>query len=162
VSATQVVLIAVAVVIFAAGWMARGRREAHERVSASSDLWAAELDRAIGAALTSFQAVLAVWQGDGQGCSGLGARVVETFQGRRAAVIRAAGRARVPPVAAEALGRLDAALDRVAEELVPFSDGEPLDRNRERALFRAERELTAARAELLLAAAQPLASQRRG
>jgi hypothetical protein len=68
----------------------------------------------------------------------------------------------VPPAAAEALGRVDAALDRLAAELGPFSDGVPLDPGRERVLFRAERDLTAARSELLLAAAQPRASHPRG
>jgi hypothetical protein len=162
VSATQVVLLAVAVVIFAAGWMARGRRESHERRTASEGLWVAELDGAIGAALTAFQAVLALWQSDGRGSADLGDRVVATFQERRASVTHVARRSRVPPIAAQALGRVDAALDRLAAELVPFSAGAPLDHDRERALFRAERELTSARADLLLAAARSPSGHARG
>jgi hypothetical protein len=160
VSATQLVLIGVAVVIFAAGWLARGRREAHERRSGSGGDWVAELDRAIGAALTSFQAVLALWQSEGRGNSDLGSRVVETFEERRGAVAHVGRRSSVPAIAEQALGRVDASLDRMAAELVPFRDGVSLDAERERALFRAERELTAARAELLLAAAR--ARQPRG
>lgn len=161
-SATQIVLIAVAVVIFAAGWMARGRREAHERAAARGDMWLAELDRAIGAALTSFQAVLALWQSNTGGSTDLGARVMQTFQEQRAAVAQVSNRPHIPPLAEEALGKVDAALDRLAGELIPFSQGDALDHDRERLLFRAERELTAARSELLLAAARASGAHARG
>lgn len=148
-SATQVVLIAVAVVIFAAGWAARGRREAHER---PAEPWVVELDRTIGSALTAFQAVLALWQTQGRVAGNLAARVIATFEQRRAAVGDAA--ADLPTDAGEPVVKVSAALDRLASELTPFGEGLPLDADRERGLFRAERELTAARAELLLAVAQ--------
>jgi hypothetical protein len=153
VSATQFVLLAVAVVIFAAGWLARGRREAHERRAADVDPGVAELDRAIAAALTSFQAVLALWQSGWRASGDLATRVTATFDQRRAAAASAAADADLPPGAREPLANVSAALDQLATELTPLGEGSALDADRERALFRAERELTAARAELLLLAA---------
>jgi hypothetical protein len=162
VSSTQAVLVALAVVIFVAGWAARGRREAHERSVASQDGGLAELDRAIGVALTSFQAVLALWQTQGRASPDLAARVLATFEQRRDAAANKTRDEGLAPGMHEPLAKVSAALDRLTDELAPFREGLPLDAERERALFRAERELTAARAELLLAAARPPALTRAG
>jgi hypothetical protein len=151
VSATHAVLLALAVVIFAVGWIARGRREAREHTVPG----VAPIDQAIGTALTSFQAALALWQAQGPARPGLAERVIETFGQRREAVAAlASGDGRFPQER-EVLAREITALDRISAELAPLGDGAPLDLPRERALYRAERALAAARSHLLLAAVSP-------
>ncbi len=65
-SATQAVLLVVVVVLvaFVIGWAARGRRETADPVRARGET-RAEVDAALGASLTSFQAALALWQIEG-------------------------------------------------------------------------------------------------
>lgn len=151
-SSTQVVLIVLAVVIFAAGWVARGRREANTPAPTPAAGRLTRIDEAIAAALTAFQAVLGMLQAGGQADPALGRRVFGTFDARRQAVADLAWDTNAPAQLRDALTRVDSALDRLTQELLPLRDGAVLDVERERALFRAERGLVSARTELLLAA----------
>jgi hypothetical protein len=63
-SATQAVLLVVVLVAFVISCAARGRRQTAGPVRARGET-RAELDAALGASLTSFQAALALWQIEG-------------------------------------------------------------------------------------------------
>jgi Family of unknown function (DUF5317) len=100
-------------------------------------------DAAVTAALTSFQAVLALWQTGASASSPLAHRALDRFQACRAEVSRLAGDD-------PALLRVASALQRLDRELAGWADGAELSRERERSLVSAERMLTAARSSFLL------------
>jgi hypothetical protein len=150
VSVAQVLLVGLAVLTFAMGWLARGRRERAERAEAHPTPAASELDIALAAALTAFQAAIAVWQLEGQGGSQLADRVLATFTNRSAAVDALLANAELRDQARYPLTQVRAALEHLSSGLEDYREGLVLDADRERALLRAERAFTAARIELLL------------
>lgn len=103
-----------------------------------------EIDSMLGSALTSFQAVLALWQAGQSSDSPLGKRALTAFDDCRHAV-------RLVAENDEALAPASAALRTLGHELGWWVDGAPLEIARERTLMRAERKLTVARGEYLLA-----------
>jgi hypothetical protein len=150
VSLTQVLLVGLAVLIFAMGWLARGRREQAERAEEHPGEVACEVDSALRAALTAFQAAIALWQLEGEGGSPLADRVLATFTSRSTEAGAQLASAERQGLSAERLARVRAALDQLSEGLADYQPGLALDTDRERALVRAERAFTAARMELLL------------
>jgi Family of unknown function (DUF5317) len=123
------------------------RRGAHSQVSVRTGFLflpdVADIDAMLGSALTSFQAVLALWQAGVAAETPLGRRALDAFH----ASIR---EVRVLAHHDDALGHARGALANLASELDAWHEGEPLDQRRERALFRSERLLTAARSSYLL------------
>jgi hypothetical protein len=103
----------------------------------------ADIDALLGSALTSFQAVLALWQAGVAAETPLGRRTLDSFH----ASIRGVGALAHHD---DALGHARGALANLAGELAAWHEGEPLDQRRERSLVRSERLLTAARSSYLL------------
>jgi hypothetical protein len=151
VSATQVVLLVLVVLAFVLGWVARGRREASDPLRGRDAAQAAEIDAALGASLTAFQAALAVWQQEGGSISPLGRRALATFDQSRAVAEGLCTDALGPPEGQAALARARASLDLLASGVADYEQGAPLHAERSLALLRAERALMAARGAFLLA-----------
>jgi hypothetical protein len=153
-SATQVILVALVLVAFVLGWVARGRREAADPDRAGATASVGELDAAIGATLTAFQAVLALWQVESASGSPLAKRACAAFDQRRTDFETVARRVPGRLLGHDAIARARAAVDRLSQGLGAYAQGAVLDPDRERSLLRAERELTAARSAMLLAAVE--------
>lgn len=156
-SATQAVLLVLVLLAFVLGWVARGRREASDRVGERRARQVAALDASLGAALTAFQAALAMWQLDASAISPLGRRALATFEQSRAAVVSVSSEPHEDDVRTPIEQAL-AALTLLAAGLREYGEGVELDTDRSRALIRAERRLTAARSAILLAAVGPAAA----
>ena len=145
-SATQVVLLALVVVAFALGWLARSRRERAFKSHASHPRRILELDQTLGAALTAFQAALGLWQLEGDDISALGRQALATFEHQRGAARSVAEKnADLGPAVTGAIAALDALV------LDPYRQGTTLSEEYLRRLLRRERALTAARHALLRA-----------
>jgi hypothetical protein len=123
------------------------RRRAHPQASGRTGFsflpGVADIDASLGSALTSFQAVLALWQAGVAAETPLGRRTLDSFH----ASIRGVGALAHHD---DALGHARGALANLASELDAWHAGEPLDQRRERSLVRFERLLTAARNAYLL------------
>jgi hypothetical protein len=124
----------------------KGRR-AHSQVSVRTGFLflpdVADIDAMLGSALTSFQAVLALWQAGVAAETPLGRRTLDTFHASIRGVAALAHHD-------DALGHARGALTNLAGDLDAWHRGEPLDQRRERSLVRSERLLTAARSSYLL------------
>ncbi len=141
-TASQIALLVLALVAFVIGWFARGRRMRSRDVGS-----ALAIDAALGAALTSFQAVLALSQTPDES---LFARSVRTFVARQREVGSLAAGARVPEGAVGPLAQARAELDRLAGIVESARLSDP---SSERVLLSAERRLTSARSAFLRAVA---------
>jgi hypothetical protein len=108
----------------------------------------ADVDAMLGSALTSFQAVLGLWQAGVAAETPLGRRTLDTFH----AATRGVGALAHHD---DALGHAGGALAKLASDLDAWHEGQPLDQRRERALVRSERLLTAARSAYLLGQHRP-------
>ena len=146
-SASQIVLIILVVIAFGVGWFARGRREGDGATGARIRA----LDAALRSVLTSFQAVLGLWQGGEPATSPLARRAQESFEERCAAAVELMGRdeSHLASASIPALRSARAELERLALELGAYASSAELDRPRERAVVSAERRLAFARSALL-------------
>jgi hypothetical protein len=152
-TASQIVLLALVLVAFALGWVARGRRAA-ARVRADAARGAAELDAAWGAMITSYQAVLGLWQAGAEAQSPLVQRALAAFEiRRREFAARLSAEGRLPAAARDAAESASAELERVAEALGELRRGQPLGPTGERSLLARERRVAAARSAFMLALA---------
>ena len=147
-SATQLILIALIVLAFGFGWLARGRRERANR-DAGSEAALAEFDRALGAALTAFQAALGLWQLEGDQISPLGRQALATFERRRVEAWSQRNHSARPAALEAAAADAIAAIDSMAVALAPYGDGRSLQAEQHQRVTRAERSLATARHALL-------------
>jgi hypothetical protein len=148
-SGSQVTVIVLIVVAFALGWWGHGWRQGARSKGARGP---GELDAALRAVLTAFQAALSVWQAEwppADAPSPLAGHALAAFQRERAALAALELDHDARPEVAAALQRARRATDRLAAGLAPLAAGEPLGRERERTLVGAERALIAARYQLL-------------
>jgi hypothetical protein len=150
VSATQIFLVVLVILAFAFGWIASERRGRTGRWSGLLGGGEPAADATITAALTAYQAVLAVWQ-SGASWSPLLARTLDTFDERRQAAGSLQLGADARPEALAALDRAQTALTSLGEGLAPLRQGMPLRPDHERQLAGQERRLAAARTALILA-----------
>jgi hypothetical protein len=150
VSATQIVLVVLVILAFAFGWVASERRGRTGRWSGLLGGGEPAADATITAALTAYQAVLAVWQ-SGASWSPLLARALDTFDERRQSAGSLHLGSEAGPEALAALDRAQTALTRLGEGLAPLRQGMPLRPDHERQLAGQERRLAAARTALILA-----------
>jgi hypothetical protein len=127
----------------------RARAQATKRTGISPRPSVVDVDAMLGSALTSFQAVLALWQAGVAAETRLGRRTLESFH----ASIRTVASVEHHD---QALGQARDSLASLARELSAWHIGEPLDQPRERALVRSERLLTTARSTYLLSQASPM------
>jgi hypothetical protein len=146
VSATQLVLVALVLVAFGLGWVARGRLESQ---SSNHGVEVREVDAALAAALTSFQAALGLWQLGERAESPLAQRTLATFEERRAAVSALSADGGDAATEPGPISTAQTALDRLSTGLAAWADGAPLDAAQVRTLLRAERTLAAARTAVL-------------
>jgi hypothetical protein len=167
-SASQVTVIALILAAFALGWWGHGWRQGARSKRADDPgepaatvpflSGEAASDAVLRAVLTAFQAALGIWQVQGPSASSptpLARQALAAFRRERAALAALDLDDAAPPGAAAALQRARRAADRLAEGLAPLAAGEPLERERERALVGAERTLIAARHELIAARRTP-------
>ena len=141
-TASEIALLVLVLVAFVLGWFTRGRR-----IESRGRELALQVDVVLGAALTSLQAVMGLWESRD---AALFDRAVNTFVARCREVAALAADARVPAGAAEAIASARSELDRVAAMLQARAT---LDLKAERQLLSAERRLAAARVAYLRAVA---------